>query len=157
MAAARVRAGSGKPVAVASVNAISANRQPSAISAALVPPAATTVPPIAGPSMKHTENAPFETALPSRRSPAADVTLTVAARANDRDVSAATPSTTASASTGTSAKWTAIHASTKNTNASNAYRADQNRPRRAVLEARDRHRRDQRGHELRGQEERGGP
>ena len=70
--------------------------------------------------MKHTEKAAFDTALPSRRRPAAEVTDTVAVRVSARATSATTPSRKASNSTAATEKWSlATQARTTNITASN--------------------------------------
>ena len=84
---------------------------------------ATITPPIAGPAMKHTENAALLTALPSRRRSAEAVTSTVAARASDRATSAITPSMAVRISTGPREKLLAIQASARNARPSSAYSA----------------------------------
>ena len=115
--------GAGSATAAASVNAISANSAPLVSIAALAPPATTRAPPTAGPAMKQIENAELAIALPSRRSPAGDVTVTVVARASDLAASAMTPSIAVSTSNGARLKLLAIQASNRNAMQSSAYSA----------------------------------
>ena len=107
--------------------------------------------------MKHTEKAAFATALPSRSSPAADVTLTVAARASDRDVSAATPSTSAEHEHRDQREMDGDPGQREEHQRLEPVQGGQHRARPAPVEARYRRRRYQRRRELRGQEERRGP
>ncbi len=84
--------------------------------------AAMTTPPSAGPARKLVQYIVLASALPSRSRPAAEVTLTVAARPRDRAVTAIRPSATVSTRTGTSEKLDAINPSPTNSTASIAYR-----------------------------------
>jgi hypothetical protein len=88
-----------------------------------VPPLATTIPAIAGPTMKHTVNEAFISALPCASMPTGLRTDTAAARASDRAVSAQMPSSRASDSTATRSKWCANQASPANSTASIPYSA----------------------------------
>ena len=73
----------GRPLAVTRTSAIAANSPQLASSAATVPPAATTSPPITGPAMKQTEKTTLVSALPSRSRSTGCSTSTVAVRASD--------------------------------------------------------------------------
>ena len=85
-------------------NAHAANRPQLTRSAATVPPAATTIPPITGPAMNAAENPNPPRALPSwSRSTDLRISVRVAV-ASDRAVAAITPSASASSRTGTSEK-----------------------------------------------------
>jgi hypothetical protein len=84
--------------------AIAANNAQLTSSAATVPPAATTRPPMTGPAMNAPEKPKFAMALPSRRRSSGLRICVRAAAASDRAVAAMTPSASASTSTGISVK-----------------------------------------------------
>ena len=107
--------------------------------------------------MKQTENAALATALPSRSSPASEVTLTVAARARDRAVSAAIPSTSASSQHRDQRKVHGHPGQREEHQRLEPVQAGQHDARPSPVQAGNRRRRYQCRHELREQEERRGP